>query len=141
MNSDYTQHFLMCNGFCTIEDKNAKSGKMFVRIQDNKVTQIFSKEIRASLRSFVRERYLDINIRNLVNNTTRLSEQSLELLDEVKPDFINYGPLEQFFFFNNATWAISAKGITEYKPSQINKYVWNEEVVPHKVKRLDPAFE
>ncbi|HCC51465.1 MAG TPA: hypothetical protein DEQ30_04915 [Porphyromonadaceae bacterium] len=139
--TDYAMHFLRCNGFHSLEDKNAKSGKMFVRIESNIVREIKSKDIRAYFRKFVRDRYMPIDIRDLVNNTTKLSETSLDNLDEVEVDFTNYTPRSQFFFFKNAIWEASAEKITEHKPGTINRYVWESELMEHNVKRLEPAFE
>ena len=139
--TDYAMHFLRCNGFHSLEDKNSKSGKMFVRIDNNIVREIKGKDIRAHFRKFVRDRYMPIDIRDLVNNTTKLSETSLDNLDEVEVDFTNYTPKSQFFFFKNAIWEASAEKIAEYKPGTINRYVWESELMEHNVKRLDPAFE
>jgi len=138
--TDYAMHFLRCSGFHSIEDKNAKSGKMFIKIENNIVREIKGKDIRAHFRKFVRERYMPIDIRDLVNNTTKLSEASLDNLDEIQIDFTNYTPHSQFFFFKNAIWEASSSRITEYKPGTINKYVWDSELMDHNVHRLEPSF-
>jgi hypothetical protein len=138
--TDYAMHFLRCNGFHSLEDKNAKSGKMFVRIENNIVREIKGKDIRAHFRKFVRDRYMPIDIRDLVNNTTKLSETSLDNLDEVELDFTNYTSGSQFFFFKNAIWEASSEKITEHKGT-VNRHVWESELMDHHVKRLDPAFD
>jgi hypothetical protein len=137
--SDYAMHFLRCNGFICLEDKNSNSGKMFVHIQNNIVREVRPKDIRAFFRKFVRDRYLELDIRDLVNNTTRLSEQSLDNLDETSLDFCNYTPTSQFFFFKNAIWEATGEKIIEHK-GKINRYVWQDEVINHEVKRLEPVF-
>ena len=136
--TDYAIYFLRCNGFARIEDKNSISGSMFVHIRNNIVREIKAKEIRAFFRKFVYERYMQLEIRDLVNNTTRLSEQSLFNLDELELDFCNYTPYSQFFFFQNAIWEATAEKIIEHK--DINRYVWNAELIKHPVKRLDKVF-
>jgi hypothetical protein len=140
INTEYAYYFLKCNGFGTIEDKNSKSGQMFVKIENNIVSEIKSKEIRAFFREFLKERYCDIDIRNLVNNSTRLSESSLENLDSIQLDFTDYTKDSQFLFFNNATWLITGNGIKEYKTQDVDRYVWKDELIDHKVKRLASSF-
>jgi hypothetical protein len=136
--TEYAMHFLRCNGFACIEDKNSKSGKMFVHIRNNIVREIKAKDIRAFFRRFVRERELQLDIRDLVNNTTRLSEQSLDNLDEITLDFCNYTPYSQFFFFRNAIWEATGEQVIEHKAS--TRYVWEDELIDHHVKRLEPVF-
>jgi len=136
--TEYAMYFLRCNGFACIEDKNSKSGKMFIHVRNNIVREIKAKDIRAFFRNFVYERYMPLEIRELVKNTTKLSEQSLENLDEITLDFCNYTPVSQFFFFRNSIWEVTKEKIIEHK--KINRYVWEEELIDHKVKRLEPAF-
>ncbi|GHU80602.1 hypothetical protein FACS1894145_7140 [Bacteroidia bacterium] len=137
--TDYAMYFLRCNGFACIEDKNSKSGKMFVHIRNNIVREVKAKDIRAFFRQFVRERYLQLDIRDLVNNTTRLSEASLDNLDEITLDFCNYTPHSQYFFFRNSIWESTADKIIEHKGA-IERYVWKDELIDHTVKRLESAF-
>jgi hypothetical protein len=139
--TDYAMHFLRCNGFHSLEDKNAKSGKMFVRIENNIVREVKAKDLRACFRKFVRDRYMPIDVRDLVNNSTKLSETSLDNLDEVTVDFTNHTPNSQFFFFKNKIWEASSTTVTEYQPGKANRYVWDCELIKHDVKRLEPAFE
>lgn len=140
INSDYVTYFLRCNGFVSIDDKNSKTGKMFARIEGNVVREVKPKDIRFFLRKFVRDRYMPVEIRNAVNNSTRLSESNLDL-DEVELNFEDYTPISQFFFFQNAVWEVKENQIKEYKPGEIDKHVWGEELIKHNVKRLDPAFK
>lgn len=72
----------------------------------------------------------------------KFSESSLENLKEVTLDFTNYTPSTQTFFFQNCAVVVSGSDITEYKKgdSVFERYVWNENVIPHNVKLLDPLF-
>lgn len=140
INTEYVYHFLKINGFSTIEDKNSKSGLMFIRVQNNIVKEIKSKDIRAFIKHFVDSRYFEIEIRNLVNNTTRLNESTLESLKQVEINFSDFDKNKQYFFFENKTWEITANGIHEFKPNEVNNFVWDEEVIKNKVKRTTEAF-
>jgi hypothetical protein len=138
--SDYAMHFLRCNGFHCLEDKNAKTGKMFVHVDRHIVREVRAKDLRAYFRQFVRSRYLDINIRDLVNNTTRLSETALENLDEITIDFCNHTPGSQYFFFRNAVWEATGEKIVEHDPTKVKHHVWEDELIDRQVTRLDGAF-
>ena len=141
VNTDYAMHFLRCNGFHSLDDKNAKSGKMFVRITGNTVSEIKAKDIRSFFRRFVRERYMPVEIRELVNNTTKLSESSLDNLDEIEIDFTNYTPDSQFFFFKNNIFQATPDDIIVHKPGKTDRHVWDSELIKHDVSLLDPSFE
>lgn len=139
INSDYVSHFLYCNGFATLSDKNSKSGKMFVHVNGNIVRQVEVKDIRAFFRRFATERYLNVDIRNLINNSTRLNADSLNDLDEIQLDFTDFTPTSQYFFFPNNTFEVFGDRIIEI--GKTNKhYVWENEVIPHRVTLQDPAF-
>lgn len=139
INSDYVTYFLKCNGFVSIEDKNAKSGKMLAYIEGDVVREVMLKDVKKFLKKFVWERYLPVEIRNIVNNSTRLSESSLDL-EEVELSFEDYTPTSQFFFFKNAVWEVTGSEIKEYRPGNSNRKVWEEELIKHDVKRLKPSF-
>lgn len=140
VNSDYVANFLSCNGFATIEDKNSKSGKMFVHIDGNIVRKVEVKDIRAFFRKFVRDTYQNIDVRNLINNSTRLNPDSLNDLDEIQLDFCDFTPDSQFFFFPNTSFCVTADAISEVGKID-TRYVWQEEVIPHKIKMLEPSFK
>lgn len=139
INSDYVTYFLRLNGFVSMEDKNSKTGRMFVHITGNSVRVVQVKDVRRFLKQFVRDRFMPVNVRNLVNNSTRLGESTLDL-EEVELDFNDFTPSSQLFFFENAIWDVSADGVKEYRPGEIANYVWADEMVSHRVKRLPAAF-
>lgn len=139
INSDYVTYFLKCHGFVAIEDKNAKNGRMFVHIEGNTVKVINASDIKDFLLNFVTERYMPVEVRNAVNNSSRLSESNIRL-EHVELNFEDYTQNSQFFFFQNATWDVRADKVIESKPGEINKHVWDEEVIKHNVKRLEPSF-
>lgn len=141
INTEYAYHFLNCNGFGNIENKNVKTGHMFVWMKNNIVKEIKPKDIRIFLKRFLEERYFEVEIRNLVNNTTRLNESSLENLKELKIDFTDFDREKQYFFFENKTWEVTANDVKEYRPLDVDRYVWDDELIKHKVKREKKCFD
>ena len=139
INSEYLIHFLKHNGFSAIENKNAKGQRTLVRVKNNIVSEVYPKDIRRFLLQFLRERHEKIDLLNLVRNSPRASELALSDLDETEIDFTDFTASSQFFFFPNETWEVSSSGITQHKGG-VNRYVWQEEVIPHHIKRTESAF-
>ncbi len=140
-------HFLGLNGFAALKDENVQQTQ-FVRVQGNIVKRITAKEIREFVIKWVRERYEDRDILNLMLTSMRFSTQNLESLPEVELDFQSYTDSSQLFFFPDKTIKvfrdIDGKGkMAEYEPGadDLHNYVWEENVIPFKIKRLQPAFE
>lgn len=140
-NNSHAYFFLVSNGFYRIENKNVKGGKQLIKITDNIVKEIEADEAKGYINNFLTARYLPIQLRNVVYKTNQLSDGSLSNLPDIKIDFTDYGKHFQFLFFENKTWEITAEGIQEHKPGEINKYVWEEEVIQHKVKKIDSPFK
>ncbi|MDR0714796.1 MAG: hypothetical protein LBF89_11160 [Bacteroidales bacterium] len=138
INSEYLIHHLQHAGFVIVEDKNEKSGQSFVRIRDNTVSKINAKSIRLYLRNFMIERNLSIHLRNLVNNSNRICEGLFDLLPERKLDFTDFDDRRQFLFFANETWEIQSGSVTVHR--KCDRFVWEEEIIPHAVRRLPPSF-
>lgn len=140
-NPEHAYHFLGCNGFRRMENKNLKDGYMLVHVNGHTVREIFPAEAKEYLQKFVKERFLPIDLRNMLHRTNQLSEASLAGLPKTELDFSDYTKESQFMHFVNATWEISKKGITEHRPGDIPRYVWHEEVIDHKVKVMPAPFE
>lgn len=140
INNEKTYQFLAANGFCRVENKNTKAGFVFVRINGNIITEVKVNEIKGFIIDFLKDRFFPIELRNMVHTTTRLTENSLEGLPMVDLDFTDFTHESQFLFFENKTWEVKANQIKEYKPDEINRYVWNDEVIKHKVKLKDSPF-
>jgi hypothetical protein len=141
INTDYMFYFLQCHGFYRMTDPNSKTNNMFVHVKNNIVRKIKFDDIKEFLQNYVQEQYLPVDIRNLVNNSTRISESTLSGLKSITPDFTDFTPTSQYFFFQNETWEVTAKEIRQYRPDAVDRYVWDTEVVPHPVRRLEPCFK
>ena len=140
INTEYVYHFLRLNGFGTMENKNSKTGQMFILNQNNIVKEVKAKHVRGFLRDFLETKYIDIEIRNLVNNTTRLSESSFDNLKDQKVDFSDFDRNRQFFFFLNKTVEITANEIKSYNSKDMDRYVWEDELIKHDFKRTSESF-
>ena len=114
INTAYLHYFLTLNGFYTLKDETTDDVR-YIRMNDCIVRQVNAKDISAFLKGFTIERFLPVDIRNLILNSPRTGESSLSQLDEIMLDFTNYTSESQFLFFSHVTWEITKNGITEYK--------------------------
>lgn len=139
-NNEQAYYFLQGNGFYQFENKNVRDGMMFIHMNNNIIRQVEADDCRKFLQNFIRDRFLPIPLRNTIHRSNQLGESSLRGLDEIKLDFTDYDKHTQYLFFINRTWKVTADAITELKPSDVDKYVWEEEVIPRRVSKKDPPF-
>jgi hypothetical protein len=139
-NNYHAFHFLRCNGFYIIEDKNSKDDFSLIRIVKNRVYEIKQKHVKDFFAKFLDDRYMPIPLRNMVLKSAQLSDMSLANLPEAKPDFTDFDRNSQYFFFENKTWCVTAEKIQEYRPEEVDRYVWASEIIPHKVKLVETPF-
>ncbi|MBE6262430.1 MAG: hypothetical protein E7104_00445 [Prevotella sp.] len=141
-------NFLQLNGFYALHDENS-SVTQYVRVEGNIVKHITVKDIREFVTSWVRERYEERDILNLVLNTPKLSSAALESLQEISLDFTSYTNKSQLFFFPNKTVEVvrpegaGDDGFREYTPGSddLQNYVWEDNVIDHKFKKQEDAFK
>jgi 5S rRNA maturation endonuclease (ribonuclease M5) len=139
-NNVQAYNFLMRNGFYRYSSNNEKEGYIFIRVEGNIVRQVESKDVRDFINNFLADRKMPNALRNSFFRTNQLNEQSLSNLPYIEIDFTDFDKDAQFFFFENKTWKVSPRSIQEYKPGEIDKFVWEDEVISHKVKMMEDFF-
>lgn len=139
-NNEQGYYFLQANGFYQFENKNVRDGMMFIHMNGNIISQVEADDCRKFIQNFMKDRFLPIPLRNTIHRSNQLGDSSLRGLDEIKLDFTDYDKSTQYLFFVNRTWKVTASGVTELKPTEVDKYVWEEEVIPHRVTRKDQPF-
>jgi DNA primase len=141
ISSANTRFFLQGNGFYQLENKNVKTGQMFVKIDGHIVSEVQSKDIKGYLIKYCENNYLNNEVLELVLNTNRLSEATLQGLKQIDIDFTDYEPNSQYLFFRNKVWNVTQDQVIESRPGDLNRYVWEEEVIDHNVKKLNDFFK
>lgn len=139
-------NFLNLNGFYALHDDNS-SVTQYIRVNGNIVKRTTVKDIKEFVRGWVVDRFEERDILNLVLNTPKLTNAALESLREVSIDFTSYTNRSQLFFFPNKTVEVrkayeESESQKEYEPGSddLHNYVWEENVIPHKFKRMPDAF-
>ena len=130
IDADCLHYFLRLNGFYSLHDENSSSTK-YIRITGNIVKLIKAKDS-----------FLSRDIRNLILNSPKLSDTALDNLQEIELDFTNYTHNTQMFFFPGCSMEVSGTGIKEHPAngSTLSHYVWEENVLKHKVRLMEDMF-
>jgi len=129
-------NFLQKNGFYRLPVGNKETDSEFIRIQGNVVKYSSAEDVKQFIKKFMRDRYLDKDLKNAVYRTAQLNESSLINLDKIEIDFTDFDKDTQFMFFQNKTLEVKATGIIEHKQGTIQRYVWDEDVYPHRYEAL-----
>lgn len=134
--------FLMLNGFYTLRDKHAPQTR-FVQVIRNIVKVVTAKEIRDFVHQWTRQTGRPRELRNLVLTTPALSQTNLDSLTEIDPDFTNYTEHSQYFYFPKFAIEVSGSEMTKYdlRTSALDRYVWEDRVIPHNIDILPDMFE
>lgn len=132
-------YFLQLNGFRALKDNDSDAAR-YIRIEGNIVTAVRPRDVRKFVREWAETNYLNEKVRNLIVNSVRFSESALESLKEVELNFTSYTADMQAFFFENKVVEVTKEGIKEYRKGEAPSacYVWRENVIPHKVRLLEP---
>lgn len=138
INTEHLYYFLRMSGFVAISDNSSKSGRTLAKIDGFSITEISTSNIFDYLRQFAIERFLPIELRNLINNSTRINDSSLSKLVLFEPDFTDHTFNSQRFYFNNSIIEVSGSSISKCSSGQA--FVWDGEIVPHDINLLEEFF-
>jgi hypothetical protein len=139
-------YFLSKMGFYRMRVNNGEN-TVFVQVAGNVVKQITHTDVEDFLYTFLEQRQadkdsnVDEKVRNFFYRTRDISESSMSKLPFIELDFSNNDADGQYFFFQNKTLHVTAKGIKEHKPGAIKKYVWAHDVIDHNIELLPAFFE
>lgn len=140
-NSAHALFFLWANGFGKLEDKNIDEGSILIQVNGNVVTEINPRDIKSYFLDFVEERFLPVPVENLVLETKSLSEDRLRGMKKRNIDFTDFDSHSQCIFFKNGSIKVDKNNITHFKPGQLDRYTWEEKVIPHKFDKIDDFFK
>lgn len=134
-------HFLKLMGFGRYESENLKEGFIYIRKEGSIVKVLHPYEIENFVHSFLEERQMNPDLRDYIYNSPRLRETSLSKLPRLEIDFTDADRNFQYLFFTKSVWKITPDEIKEFKQGEVDRFVWEDKVIDHKVKKEDPHFE
>lgn len=131
-------NFLAKHGFA--RHRISEETTEYVHIAGNVVKQVRAEDIKTFVLNFLRSRYVNEDLLNTVHKSPILTEKTYDTLPVEDLDFKDNTADMQFMFFENATWRITAEGVTQLKPADPAPMAWASKILKHKVKRQDPMF-
>lgn len=132
-NNKYGYNFLSKNGFGRLVVNEEENEWVYVKLTDNIVQKVDAGIIQDYIHDFLEKRYFDIDLCNAMYNTTRLNDTSLARIKKVNIDFTDNTADSQFIFFENKTVEVTGTEIKYHKKGAVNRYVWIEDVLPHRI--------
>jgi len=139
-NNVHAYYFLNLLGIFRFRNPNEKTGYIYIKIDGNIVKEIEPVDIKNYVNEFLEKRRYPSQLRNMIYKTTQLNENSLSNIWLRDIDFTDFDRDYQFLFFRNATWKVSKDKIEEFKPENVDRYVWEDEVIDKRVKLMDNFF-
>lgn len=140
--NEYAYNFLQKNGFYRLPIGDKETDFAYIHIEGNTVKNTTAIKIKNFIKNFLRERHLDIDLRDEMHRTAQLNDNSLNALDEIEIDFTSADRNTQYLFFENKTLEITKDEIIEHKIGTVNKFVWADQIYPHRIKvDKTPPFE
>ncbi len=140
-NITHAYYFMSLLGYYRLKDPEGNIEDKLIHIDNNVVQELEDPQVvKDAVINFLKERRKDTKLMNMVRVSPYLSEGYIRQLDTTFIDFTAHGPGFQYLFFQNKTWRISEHGIEEFLPAQVSRFVWQQKVVPHRVKKVDPLF-
>lgn len=133
-------NFLQIHGFFRLPNQSLKEGYTFIRIEGNVVREVKHTDIRDFVIQYLHGQYSPIGLINTFYRSTQLREASLSNLAVREVNFDDYGHDHQLMFFQNRTWRVTSEGIEDSRPGEVKRYIWQHEVIDHKVRLLPEPF-
>lgn len=143
INNTTLYEFLNANGYWRYESKNEESGYTYINVSGHVIKHIPNKEtqeIREFVNRYLKDHHFEVALRNMAYKTTQLRESSLANIEKQRFDFKDFGKDFQYIFFKNKTWKVTSKGIEEFKPNDVNVFVWKDEVIDFEVEKTEEPF-
>lgn len=139
-NNVHAYYFLNLLGVYRFRNKNEKMGYIYIKIDDHIVREIEPVDIKGFVNDFLEQRRKQSRLRNMVYKTPQLSEGSLSNLAMTEIDFTDFDKDHQYLFFSNVTWKVTGREIVEVKSKEGDRYVWEDEVIDKRAKKLTDFF-
>lgn len=147
-NNELMYNFLYRNDFGLYEMPSIKAGQILVRKKGNVVQKIAFRNINQYIKEFLNVDsvmrlvgYNYVEIRNAFHRSAQFSENSMDNLKYLSLEFKDTGKHHQLMFFENETWKIDRSGIKAIQHDKVPAVAWEDEVIPDRVKVLEPLFE
>ncbi|WP_421977853.1 primase-helicase family protein [Roseivirga seohaensis] len=135
----YLLNFLARCGFFFYKMEGVKDDFIYIKVEDNIVKPVTAVEVKRFVTHFLKEKREDVRLRDYFLKAPRLNPSGLTDLHEKELDFKYYNKEGRLFFFKNGIYKVTAQGIEKQKPGTVKQYVWEENLIQHKLD-VDPQY-
>lgn len=139
-NNELIYNFLYRMGFGLIEMPSEKDGEMMIKIDAHVVKKVKYSNVNRFVKEFLKQKNYTIDLINAFHRSPHFSEKSLANIPYVQLPFDDHDEKSQYIFARNEIWKITADGVHASKPETCDRFVWEEEVIPHDVTKLPRSF-
>ncbi|GAB3177507.1 primase-helicase family protein [Telluribacter humicola] len=139
-NNELIYNFLYRMGFGLMDMPSEKSGEVLIQVDAHIVKKLEYKHVNRFVKGFLDQIHANIDLKNAFHRSPHFSDKSLANLREIRLPFDDHDRDYQYMFFPNEIWKITKDGIETSKPAQCDRYVWEEEVIPHQVELKEAPF-
>lgn len=139
------RNFLSANGYYTYKNVQERQGYMYIKIDGRIVRKMdkdtFNRHIETFVDSYLEKRGENVKLRNKVSISSRFSENNLSGIKEAYLDFENSAKdFQNWFFKDGFMWTVTREGIKKQSQQNLQKYVWDDELLNYPSNIKDPAF-
>lgn len=139
INLEYYYFFLQANGFYVMDSQyHKKAGYCYARVKGKQVELIHPDDIKKIAKRFtkdwIRSRFLmdETAILNKINSSNQISENNLQELAEIEPNFENFGKTYDTICYNNGALKITKDEIKLIKHTELPNYILSKLTVNKK---------
>lgn len=142
--TEYALNFISRNQFYRYKQLDTKEGYIYIHINNNIVSKIQVNQtavIKNYTLDWLRSKHVDVEILELVHSkSAKYTDANLNSLPFKDIDFKDSGKDHQYFSFLNEIWKITKNNIEVIKPKDAPYYIWEENIIQHKVKKQPAQF-
>lgn len=133
-------NFLNKMGIYRLPVEGRKTDYIYIQQDGNIIRERTPNKVKNFVHEFLEDRRLEKDLRNMLFESTRLNESSLSNLKETEIDFTDNDEHRQYLFFQNGTLEVTADEIKIHPQGDIDRFVWERDVIEHDISRAKPAF-
>ena len=143
----YLHYFLKVKGFYLYYpekvyiNRTSEQECIFIRIDENIVTQLFANDIRKFCEKYLIEKGQPVEVIDLIKSTTQFTDKNLMSLDSIRLNFKNHTSDSQLFFFQNQFVKVTADEIVLQPYKNCEAFVWSDKINNHTILPEKPFFE
>lgn len=132
--------FLKAHGFYKYKDHISQQTK-YVRFDNYVVREYEGKEIREYVRNELYNQNVGTKIIEAYLNSKKCTAACFDDMDTVEINFDKATHDSRTFFFQNTALKVTKNSLEYIKNKDIPNYAWQESIIPHNFRRLEPAFK